>query len=82
VPDVPQTNRKRILDGGKLVPVVGVFLFLLPLTWPEADSAEPIRMSAAIGYIFICWCAIIVGAAAFSRIVRVVTQSNPSGEPR
>ena len=48
-------RRRRLGDAAKLVPIVGLILFLLPLLW--AASA---RTGGGIVYIFVIWAALIV----------------------
>lgn len=87
VPGTPQTKERppnrRHLDYGKLVPVLGVFLFFLPLLWPQPADDQGVRMSAAMSYIFLCWCLLILGAAAFGHALkRAGRQTSHPTEPK
>lgn len=57
-------RRRRLRDAARLLPVVGVFLLLLPLLWAQTS-----RMSLTSGdviYFFLVWLALIGLAAAFA----------------
>ena len=57
-------RRRRLRDAARLLPVLGVFLLLLPLLWTP-DS----RMSLSAGdviYFFSVWLGLIGLAAAFA----------------
>lgn len=57
-------RRRRLRDAARLLPVLGLFLLLLPLLWtPEA------RVSLTAGdviYFFAVWLILIALAAAFA----------------
>lgn len=57
-------RRRRLRDAARLLPVVGLFLLLLPLFWtPEAR----VNLSAGdVLYFFAVWLALIGLAAAFA----------------
>jgi hypothetical protein len=57
-------RRRRLRDAARLLPVLGVFLLLLPLLWtPEARMA--LRAGDVI-YFFAVWLVLIGLAAAFA----------------
>ncbi|APX10694.1 hypothetical protein [Tateyamaria omphalii] len=61
-------RRRRLKDALRLLPVVGVLLWMLPVFWPSggghpADPA-PVAMSSAITYVFVVWVLLILAAAA------------------
>jgi hypothetical protein len=57
-------RRRRLRDAARILPVLGLFLLLLPLLWaPDA------RMALAAGdviYFFAVWLGLILLAAAFA----------------
>ncbi|MEO1639901.1 MAG: hypothetical protein AAFU41_11730 [Pseudomonadota bacterium] len=55
-------------DAARLLPIVGLILWMLPLTWSEVDGADG-GFSSALIYIFGVWVVLIVLAAVFSRHV-------------
>lgn len=71
-------RRRRLMDAARLLPLLGVLLFLLPLLWPQsqAEGVEPgggVAMSDAIIYIFSVWVALIVAIGLFGRATRTGT---------
>ncbi len=62
-------RRRRLRDAARLLPIVGVFLLLLPILWMPDGK---INLTAGdIIYFFAVWLALIVVAAVFSRGLRV-----------
>jgi len=61
-------RQRRLVDGLRLVPVLGAWLFMLPLLWPVAvaDAASAKSMSSALVYVFWVWVILIVVAAGLS----------------
>ncbi|MEO0402689.1 MAG: hypothetical protein AAF214_09975 [Pseudomonadota bacterium] len=61
-------RRRRMMDALRILPVVGVMLWLLPVFWPTAadgpDAPAPLAMSNAVIYVFAVWVGLI--AAAFA----------------
>ncbi|QBJ23540.1 hypothetical protein [Haematobacter massiliensis] len=69
-----QTYRmRRVVDAARVLPALGLMLFLLPLLWKEASLA-------AVGlYVFAVWLLLIVAALAMSR--RLARLTGGEGEP-
>lgn len=63
-------RRRRLIDGLKLLPFLGAWLFLLPVFWPGDGSDAPQSMSRALCYIFGVWFALIVCCAMLVLAVR------------
>mmetsp|Transcript_23274 Transcript_23274/g.40202 ORF Transcript_23274/g.40202 Transcript_23274/m.40202 type:complete len:103 (+) Transcript_23274:1842-2150(+) len=67
-------RQRRMMDALRLLPVLGVLLWLFPLFWPasqdEAGGAEPMTMSAAVIYVFVVWMVLIAASFALRRILR------------
>lgn len=57
-------RRRRLRDAARLLPVVGIFLLLLPLLW-TADTRMALRSGDVI-YFFLVWLGLIGVAAAFA----------------
>ena len=70
-------RRRRLMDAARLLPVVGLMLFLFPLLWagPAGDAAT------AMGGVFIfgVWTLLILAAAGLSR--RLILTDDPNGGP-
>lgn len=55
-------RRRRLTDAVRLIPVLGVFLWALPLMWARGGTSS----SAALLYLFGVWAALVLGAALLS----------------
>lgn len=67
-----QTYRqRRVMDAARMLPILGAFLWLLPLLWFSSGGGP--ATSRAVLYIFGVWCLLIVGAALLSKGLRDVT---------
>ena len=55
-------RRRRLGDAAKLIPILGILLFLLPILW-----AGDARTSGGLVYLFAIWGALIVAMAVISR---------------
>ena len=57
-------RRRRLRDAARLLPVLGIFLLLLPLLW--APDARMSLSSGDVIYFFLVWPILIGLAAAFA----------------
>jgi len=58
-------RQRRLRDGAKLVPFLGIILWLIPLAWRNGGDSEKVG-SAGVLYVFGVWVLLIVLAAALS----------------
>ncbi|MEZ5779965.1 MAG: hypothetical protein R3E44_16550 [Paracoccaceae bacterium] len=70
-------RRRRLVDAARLLPVLGLFLVLLPILWhpqttPQADTV------AGGEYLFAVWFLLIVAAFAVSRLLNA--RQPPEGD--
>lgn len=63
-------RRRRLIDGLKLLPFLGAWLFLIPVFWPGDGSDDPEAMSHALHYVFGSWMALIVACALLVTAIR------------
>ncbi len=58
-------RRRRVMDAVRLTAVLGVILWMFPVTWPSgsADDAEGLPMSHALFFVFGVWILLILIAA-------------------
>lgn len=61
-------RRRRLVDAGRALPVLGLMLWWLPLLWQ--DDAAPVRASQALTYIFAIWMALPLAAFLLNRAIR------------
>ncbi len=66
---------RRAMDAARLLPVIGAFLFFLPLLWAGGRTGQ------GVIYIFVIWLGLIIGAALLSRTLNE-TQTDLDEEPR
>ena len=62
-------RRRRLLDAARVLPVLGIALWLVPLLWPETPE-EGVPMSVALVYVFGVWAVLILLAFLFGLKVR------------
>lgn len=79
-------RRRRLMDGARLLPIIGAALFMVPLLWPKVGdenlAAEPVKTSTAMIYVFGIWALLIVLAAVFSLFARRWRNTDsPHGQP-
>ncbi|MEO0391193.1 MAG: hypothetical protein AAF218_09675 [Pseudomonadota bacterium] len=65
-------RRRRMLDALRLMPVLGLGLFMLPLFWPASsvETGAAVPLSTAITYVFAAWLLLIALAAALWLMLR------------
>lgn len=59
-------RRRRMIDAAGLLPLLGAFLFLLPLLWVGALGGAP-RTSHVMLYLFAVWALLVLLSALVSR---------------
>lgn len=74
-------RRRRLIDGLKLLPFLGIWLFLLPVFWPGDDSGAPQSMSGALYFIFGVWFALILACAVLVIAIRWLGSPDEGGPP-
>ena len=52
-------ERFRIIDAARILPIVGLLLWLVPLIWPDVGEDGAISTSQATLYVFAIWIALI-----------------------
>lgn len=61
-------RRRRVMDALRLLPIVGLLLWLFPVFWPNAkdgpDAPASVSMSGAVTYVFLVWVVLILSALA------------------
>lgn len=62
--------RRRLIDAARVLPIFGLFLFMLPLLWPspEADTTPFIAQKGL--YIFAVWLVLVICAAVLAYRIR------------
>jgi len=68
-------RRRRMMDAARLLPVIGVLLFLVPLLWQPGENATTAR---GVSYVFVIWAVLIVAAGWLSRKLKQPEGDEPS----
>lgn len=66
---------RRLTDAVRLLPILGLLLWMLPLIWPQEPAGDAVRMSAAYLYIFAVWYLLILFGAILAVRLRGVEDS-------
>ncbi|MCB2111244.1 MAG: hypothetical protein H6895_09535 [Defluviimonas sp.] len=70
-------RRRRLVDAMRLLPLLGLFLFWLPLLWAPATTTEPDTAAGGF-YLFTAWAVLIV--LAFLLTHRLGDQPQPGDD--
>lgn len=62
-------RRRRLIDWIRVLPVLGLALWMLPLLWPVGEDASVSTASALI-FIFVTWLVLVIVAALSARALR------------
>ena len=76
-------RQRRMMDALRLLPLVGLGLWMVPLLWPaaEAEAATPVKMSQAITFVFCVWVGLIVCTALlWSRVAAVSSDADAGAD--
>ncbi|ETW11736.1 hypothetical protein ATO8_15853 [Roseivivax marinus] len=57
-------RRRRVRDAARLLPVLGLLGWTVPLLWPLGAAAP--RVSSALVYLFVVWAVLVAAGAALS----------------
>lgn len=70
-------RRRRLMDAARMLPIVGILLWALPLLWGHgADQA--VTTSGAMRYIFGIWVLLVVLALGLSSRLKDTTETDRS----
>ena len=65
-------RQRRLMDALRLLPFLGLLLWMLPLFWPNPAEqvGQTVSTSTAVTYVFAIWVVLIAAAFALSRSLR------------
>ncbi|GAA6207043.1 hypothetical protein NBRC116601_03360 [Cognatishimia sp. WU-CL00825] len=72
-------RRRRLVDWIRVLPVIGLGLWLVPLFWPMGGEAE-VSTSSALIYLFGVWLLLVIAAGFSARALRWAAQDPDIGE--
>ena len=70
-------RRRRMMDAARLWPLVGAFLFFLPILWHTAETPQPDTVWGGL-YLFTAWTLLIAGALV---LLRILSHSDTREQP-
>jgi len=74
-------RRRRLMDAARLLPVVGLLLFMVPLLW-ALNRTDAAATSSTMVYVFAVWAVLIAAAVVLSRALSRVSSDQPEGRER
>ena len=72
-------RRRRLMDAARALPVLGLFLWFLPVLWASGET--PPRASTALIYIFGVWIVLVVLAGLLIRRLRSQSLQDEADQP-
>lgn len=66
-------TQRRIVDGARLLPIVGLVLFMVPLIWPQSGEANAVTTSVSSVYVFLIWFALIVTGGLLAHRINAIS---------
>ncbi|WP_127900651.1 hypothetical protein [Solirhodobacter olei] len=70
---------RRLMDAARLLPVLGLFLFLVPVLWGPPSSHSTVTDGI---YLFFVWLVLIVCAFLLSRALGPATETPEEDEEK
>ena len=67
---------RRLRDAARLLPVVGLFLMLMPLLWGGDGGSD--RGGGAVVFVFVVWALLIAGAALLAPALEQPDEAEPA----
>ena len=76
-------RQRRLRDAARLVPFLGLILWLLPLGWPRPEGTEAHAVGAGgLIYIFGVWVFLILCTALLAMSMRPLEEPQSRSEPK
>ena len=73
-------RRRRMMDAARLLPLAGIFLFLMPILWQPRSTPEPDTVRGVV-YLFGAWLILILAARLLAHLVtRAPARDEERGE--
>ncbi|MDQ7071151.1 MAG: hypothetical protein Q9M48_10515 [Rhodobacterales bacterium] len=70
-------RRRRLMDAARMLPIVGILLWALPLLWPQ-DPEQAVTTSGAMRYIFGIWVLLVALSLWLSRRLKDTAETDAS----
>lgn len=62
-------RQRRLRDAARLLPCIGLVLWMIPLLWPKTAPGQ-VATSDALIYLFVVWGGLVIAALLMSRLLR------------
>ena len=72
-------RQRRVMDAARVMPILAIFLWCLPLVWPQTGE-DAVSSATALIYIFVVWGLVIVLAWGLSRALRHAMDDGTDGD--
>ena len=72
-------RRRRLIDAARFLPLLGSFLFLLPIFWSPQDTGTADTAMGGL-YLFGVWFGLVVVAAALSQALERPESGDDAGD--
>jgi hypothetical protein len=69
-------RRRRLTDAARMLPLVGMVLFFIPILWQPATTPGDETAEGGV-YLFAVWLGLIVAAFVLARALAPVTNPGP-----
>ncbi|MEY4697781.1 MAG: hypothetical protein RIT14_2209 [Pseudomonadota bacterium] len=74
-------RRRRLRDAARMLPVLGAFLFLLPILWSPGTTEKNDTAPDGV-YLFLVWIGLVLLAAALAPGLSAGAEDDDQGEER
>lgn len=68
-------RQRRVMDAARAAPILALFLWLVPLMWPQ-DGPGQISSAMALIYIFVIWAGVIIVSFGLSWALRAAMDTD------
>lgn len=73
-------RKRRLMDAAKVMPVLAIFLWCVPLIWPQSGDGA-VTSATALVYIFGAWTGLIILTWILSLALRHTMDEGSDAEP-
>lgn len=70
-------RRRRLIDLIKILPLIGLALWLVPLLW-STEGEDQVTSAAAMIYVFVIWLVLVVMKFIAARGLKTISSSDES----
>lgn len=73
-------RRRRLIDCARLLPLMGLWLWLVPVLWQGggAQGADAMKLSSGLIYVFAVWAGLVLAGATLVVLLSLVASRAPT----